>query len=395
MSTRPSLLFYCQHSVGLGHLTRSYALCAGLAEWFRVVLVCGGPVPDDIEPPAGVEIVPLPPLGVGAGARFVSHDARFTLERAWELRAERLLETLGTVRPAVVFVELFPFGRAKFARELVPLLEHARAAGAMTACSLRDILVTARANQERHDERAARLANEHLDAVLVHSDPRFARLEDTFGAFGELRVPVRYTGFVVRGAERAPAAAREPHVLVSAGGGLVGEPLLRTAIEAHDALHARTGLRMRAIAGPLMPDAAWQHLRQMVSGRPGLELVRSVPDLGAELRSAAVAVSQAGYNTTLEVVRSGAPALVVPYATEEEDEQSRRAGRLERLGALRVLPSDELDPARLADEVERLRDFTPTRPAIDLDGVRGTCRALWDLIRGDDVPAPLVTVSSP
>ena len=62
---RPSLLFYCQHSVGLGHLMRSYALCAELAHRFRVVLVCGGPLPDGIAPPRGVEVVALPALGVG------------------------------------------------------------------------------------------------------------------------------------------------------------------------------------------------------------------------------------------------------------------------------------------------------------------------------------------
>ena len=210
MTVRPPLLFYCQHSVGLGHLTRSYALCAHLAEWFRVVLVCGGSLPEEIDPPPGVEIVALPPLGVGAGSRFVSHDPRFTVERAWAVRGELLLRTLRTLRPGVVFVELFPFGRAKFARELVPLLELAREGGAMTACSLRDILVTGRDNQAGHDERACRLANAHLDAILVHSDPRFARLEETFAPAGELTVPVRYTGFVVGNGLPRRRGARAP-----------------------------------------------------------------------------------------------------------------------------------------------------------------------------------------
>ena len=84
------------------------------------------------------------------------------------------------MQPAVVLVELFPFGRAKFARELVPLLEAARAAGAFTACSLRDILVSGRDDQRALDDRARALADAHLDAVLVHCDPRFARLEETF-----------------------------------------------------------------------------------------------------------------------------------------------------------------------------------------------------------------------
>ena len=56
---KPALLFYCQHSVGLGHLMRSYALCDRLAERFRVVLIAGGQLPEGIAPPPGVEIVAL------------------------------------------------------------------------------------------------------------------------------------------------------------------------------------------------------------------------------------------------------------------------------------------------------------------------------------------------
>ena len=384
---RPPLLFYCQHSVGLGHLTRSYALCAHLAEWFRVVLVCGGTLPDEIDPPPGVEIVALPPLGVGAHSRFISRDPRFTVERAWAVRGELLLRTLRTVRPAVVFVELFPFGRAKFARELVPLLELAREASAMTACSLRDILVTGRDDQAGHDERACRLANAHLDAILVHSDPRFARLEETFGPADRLTVPVRYSGFVVSPARSRP---RERRVVVSAGGGLVGEPLLRTAIEAQ---RIGTGLPMRAIAGPLMPDGDFQRLRARAAGVADLELMRSVPDLAAELSGATAAVSQAGYNTTLETVRAGVPALVVPYTTAAEDEQLRRARRFERLGALRVLAS--LEAEILAREIRRLEDFMPATPAVDLDGGRGACQELWRLMRADPRPAVLLTAASP
>jgi predicted glycosyltransferase len=388
--SRPPLLFYCQHSVGLGHLTRSYALCARLAEWFHVVLVCGGTLPEEIMPPPGVEVVPLPALGVGPGSRFVSHDPRLSVERAWAVRGELLLRTLRAVQPAVVCVELFPFGRAKFARELVPLLEQARGDGAMTACSLRDILVTGRADQAAHDERACRLANAHLDAVLVHSDPRFARLEETFGPVDRLEVPVRYTGFVLGAAPRP--VTREPRVVVSAGGGLVGEPLLRAAIEAQ---RIGTGLPMRAIAGPLMPEEAFQRLRIAAAGVPGLELLRSVPSLAAELAAASAAVSQGGYNTTIEIVRAGVPALVVPYVTDEEDEQLRRARRLERLGALRVLDPARLEPVGLAREIARLPAFEPTRPAIDLDGGRGTCRELWELARDELRPAALSTGASP
>jgi predicted glycosyltransferase len=369
---RPTLLFYCQHSVGLGHLMRSYALSARLAQRFRVVLVCGGTLPDGIAPPPGVEIVPLPALGVANG-RFGAEHPRFTVERAWAERA-RLIEAAFTrTRPSVVLVELFPFGRAKFAREIVPLLEAARRAGALTACSLRDLLVTRRSDQAEHDARACALANTWMDAVLVHSDPRFARLEDTFGAAGRLAVPVHYTGFVV--ADGGEAVPRGSHVLISAGGGRVGAPLMRAALAAQ----AIARLPIRLIAGPLAPAEDWAALHAAAAGRPGVELVRSVGDLRSELARAAASISQCGYNTALEVVRARVPALVVPYATPEEDEQTRRARRLERLGALRVLPPAELSPDRLAAELRALRDFKPAPTALDLDGAATTTALLSEL----------------
>jgi predicted glycosyltransferase len=352
---KPALLFYCQHSVGLGHLMRSYALCEKLADRFRVVLLCGGELPQGITPPDNTEIVALPPLGVKPGEGFGSGDPRYTTEDAWAIRAQRIHEALRRTRPKVVLVELFPFGRAKFARELVPLLEAARDQGAFTACSLRDILVSTRSNQREHDDRAATLANAHLDAVLVHCDPRFARLEETFKPAEPLTIPVHYTGFVTK--RNDAKRERGDHIVVSAGGGRVGAPLLKAAIEASQ------GHAMRAIAGPLMPQADYDELRDTAPAN--VELIRSVPDLAAELSRAKASISQCGYNTALDLLRTRVPALVIPYATPEEDEQTRRARRLEQLGVLQVA-------THINGDLPRLLDFTPTPTTLDLDGAATT-----------------------
>src|SRR3954470_10699331 len=137
MSERPTVLFYCQHSLGLGHLVRSFALAGALAARFRVVLLNGGRLPRGVPLPAGVEVESLPPLGMDVDGTLVSEDRRRSPERALELRRERMLALHAELRPAVVLVELFPFGRKKFAPELLPLLEAARAAGALTVCSPR------------------------------------------------------------------------------------------------------------------------------------------------------------------------------------------------------------------------------------------------------------------
>jgi predicted glycosyltransferase len=379
---RPALLFYCQHSVGLGHLVRSFALAAALAEQFRVVLLCGGRVPASLSPPPGVELVPLPALGIGSNGAFTSHDARLTVEDARVVRREAILRTFRSLRPDAVVVELFPFGRAKFAAELMPLLEEASSGAGgrpLVACSLRDILVGRRADQARHDERACSIANRYFDAILVHADPGFVRLEDSFGMRSRLRVPVHYTGFVQPGGRPQPLR-REPRVVVSAGGGRVGEALLTAAAHASAAVARETGLRMTMIAGPFLPEPAWRRVRAMARREGELELLRSVPDLGAELRSASASISQCGYNTAIEILSARVPALVVPFATEEEDEQTARARRLAALGAVRVLDPKRLAPDVLAAEARGLLGFRPRWPGLDLEGARGTSRLLSELL---------------
>src|SRR5262249_50980262 len=181
---RPSLLFYCQHSLGIGHLVRSLAIAAGLAEHFRVVFLNGGPLPKGTTPPAGVEIVSLPPLGLDPeGHGLVSRDRRRSVDRVQQSRRRTILATMEVVRPRVVLIELFPFGRRKSADELIPLIEMARSAlspRSLIVCSLRDILVGRGADQQKHDDRAAVVANKYFDAIVVHADPKFARLEESF-----------------------------------------------------------------------------------------------------------------------------------------------------------------------------------------------------------------------
>jgi predicted glycosyltransferase/Ser/Thr protein kinase RdoA (MazF antagonist) len=382
-SGRPSLLLHCQHAVGLGHLTRSLALAGALSQRFDVVVLSGGKVPRHVSVPPGVELVQLPPLARDRQGRLVSADRRRTVERANVLRRRAILQAVALRRPAVVVVELFPFGRRAFTGELLTLIEAARSLPdpALVACSLRDILVGRGEKQRAFDERACGIANSHLDAILLHADPRFARLEESFRPRTPLRVPVHYTGFVSAAREPAPEAnVRAQRVVVSVGGGSVGMPLLRAAVDAQPVLRRTCGLTMRVIAGTFLAEESWDELRASAAGREGLELRRSVPDLSAELRGAAVSVSQCGYNTALEVLRARVPAVVVPYAAPGEDEQARRAGRLADLGGMRALPPGDLDAGALVREIRALVGTDPPELDLDLDGARTSVEVLWSLL---------------
>jgi predicted glycosyltransferase len=377
--TRPGLLLYCQHSLGLGHAVRSFALAASLAERFRVVVACGGELPDGFTPQEDVELAELPSVSAAADGALVSRGPG-SLGEARRRRRRRLLAIFRSLRPAALVVELFPFGRRRFADELLPLLEAADSATPrpVVVSSVRDILVGRGDDQQAHDTLACAIANRYLDAVLVHSDPGFTRFEESFRPAIPLRVPVRHTGFVVPDlGDTGPARVREARVVVSAGGGRVGGPLLRAAAGAGPMLAPE--LRVEIYAGPFLPDEDWQALRRTVNGAPGVELHRFAPDLGARLVSASASVSQCGYNTALELLRARVPALVVPFAEGREDEQTLRAARLEQRGALRVLPSDRLEPEILAHEIQALLEFRPRPVDLDCGGAATSAAVLADL----------------
>lgn len=372
--TRPSLLFYCQHSVGMGHLMRSLALARGLGARADVTLAVGGNVPR-IARVDGVRVVALPPVGLDDNGALVSRDRRRRLDRALEMRRTMLLETYRTLRPHAVVIELFPFGRHKFAPELEPLLSEARGDNQrpLVCCSLRDILISRNTSQAHHDARATRMLAAYFDCVLVHSDPAFARLEESVGSGMRMPVPVHYTGFVHerRQPDRRPQVP-PGSIVVSAGGGLVGEPLLTAALLAQSLVPRGVRRPMTIVAGPFLPGAALGRLRRLAERVPDGTVRRSVADLAGELRHAAASISQCGYNTAMDVIESRVPALVVPFGDAGEDEQLKRARRLQALGVLRVLPPSELSPARLASEIVALASFRPAATTLNLRGAERT-----------------------
>jgi predicted glycosyltransferase len=189
---------------------------------------------------------------------------------------------------------------------------------------------------------------------------------------------VYYTGYVAPARAAEQQAERGEHLLVSAGGGIVGEALFRTALQARALL--RKPLPMRIIAGPFLPEPQWQALQQAAQAMAGIELLRQVPDMVAEMRRARASISQYGYNTALDIVVSGVPALVVPYATKTENEQSQRAARVAELGALRHLAADALDAQSLARAIEALLAFQPRAAALKLDGAAVSAQHLHGLV---------------
>jgi predicted glycosyltransferase len=93
-----------------------------------------------------------------------------------------------------------------------------------------------------------------------------------------------------------------------------------------------------------------------------------------------VSVSQAGYNTVLDILGARTHAVLVPFAAERETEQLVRAERLAELGAAELVREAELSPRSLAAAIERAAARDPATVAIDTDGAMHSARAIVAMI---------------
>ncbi len=378
MSAR--VLIHVQHLLGTGHLRRAAAVARALADCgLAVELMSGG------FPVAGIDFgrVKVTQLSPARAAdvtfkRILRADDQ-PIDEAWKAaRRAAVLARFDDFAPDVVMTELFPFGRRMFAFELMALIEaaHAGPKRPLILASLRDVLT--RSDDRRKSAESVARAIRFYDRVLVHGDPALIALEASFPAAPRLGGRLVYTGYVA-GPPTPPVAdqAGEGEIVVSAGGGAVGGRLLGAAIAARARLSgagAPEGSRTwRLLAGGNLPAAEMAALVRAAG--PGLIVEPARVDFPGLLRRCHLSVSQAGYNTVVDLLCAGARAVLVPFAAGGETEQAMRAQALAACGRAQVVAEAELTPARLADAIIR-ESASPPPPAspVRLDGANESAR---------------------
>lgn len=377
------IMIYSQHVLGIGHFFRSMEIAKALCG-HEVLFVEGGEPIAGLVPPDHVKRVFLPPLMMDA--EFTKMETRTgELEEIKQHRTAVLVEAYFRFSPHVFMTELFPFGRKQFRFELVPLLDEIteRRRSTRVVCSLRDILVEKR-NQAQYEEGVLSVLNRCYDMLLIHSDPRLTRLEETFASAGRIGIPIRYTGFVVRTPPSPMKSPAHRTVVVSSGGGKVGVDLLESTMRAFRGM-SQEDLRLRVFVGPFMDRHDRDKLERLAASDERITLCPFSLDFLSELAEAELSVSMAGYNTCMDILSIGVKALVHPFAQNRE--QAMRAAKLQELGIVKVLESLEEDEVRRRIR-ETLEEQQPVKgESLDLAGAANTARLLEEFFRFSGRPS--------
>ncbi|WP_262027483.1 glycosyltransferase [Microvirga sp. Mcv34] len=371
------VLIAVTHLLGAGHLTRASALARAFARKGHATTLVSGGTPARAAVPESVTFVQLPPVRtVGTDFKTLLGEDLAPVDQAYfDKRRALLLETLEAARPDILITELFPFGRRVLADEFSALLDAARhmSPRPLVLSSIRDILVPS--------SKASRLAETHervlrdYDAVLVHGDPTLAPLEASWPVDERIRPLIRYTGYVDENETPMPAVHRHG-IIVSGGSSAAGLPLYRASLAAARTIADRP---WRILVGRGVAEAEFLDLQASAPAHVTVERAR--PDFRALLSGAELSVSQAGYNTVVDLLRCGVPSILVPFEAGHETEQRLRAERLAALGLAEMVPEAELSVQSLEGAVRRGLARPPSpAPAIALDGAVRTVAAVENLV---------------
>jgi predicted glycosyltransferase/nucleoside-diphosphate-sugar epimerase len=382
----PRILLYSHDTFGLGHLRRNLAIAGRVScalPGVSLLLLSGSQAVQQFVLPLGADIIKLPSVTKLGHEQYVAQGLSVTPAEVLALRRGLILETVMSFKPDLLLVDHAPLGMRG---ELRPALEYVRAnlPESRVVLGLRDILDEPTVVCRTWREQAVYAALETFyDRLLIYGVPEVC---DPIGAYelpASVAARTSFCGYIRRDDPIAPAeevrreiglGADDPLVLVTAGGGGDGMPLLEAYVQA--LCLGPVGWTSLMVTGPFMPDAERGRLEERCCGLPSVIIRPFERDVPSLMHAADAVVTMGGYNSLCEVTGSGTRALVIPR-TSPRTEQLLRGQAFARLGLVDLLLLEHATPADLReavrDAIAHKRDW------------RGECQAWQPCMAGGSV----------
>jgi predicted glycosyltransferase len=368
---RPRLLYYCLSLVGIGHLTASLHIIKELLNDFDIDLIYGGIDYSGFPEHDGFRVLQLPALLLNNSGELYAPEKSDHIETVWQLRQDCIHEFVSSSYQGVI-VEFYPFGRRRFKREIRSLIKHVQSlSGEIPVFSqVREVLVSSDLDSE---QKILDIINAEIHTVLVRGDPDIISLDETFSLTSQLGERLFYAGYISPPAPKE-SPVRGNSILVSQGGGNVGQQLLSASVQVASLL---PDYRFLIATGSGASPADINYLQSLVQS-PNVSIVPFLTDFRSHLLTSALSINMGGDNTLLDMIATQTPSLAFPYPGNTE--QALRIEKLAKNGWVTQLKESDLNPNAFKHQIlSALSKPYPTTP-INLNGAANICQKVKEII---------------
>jgi len=370
----------------MGHTRRQLAIARAITaadDRVDALMITGNPEAAQLRQPPRTDLITLPTVAKDRRGQYVPRRQGCGLDGLLALRERMISAALPAYDPHLLVVDKVAGGLRD---ELLSALRSLRTAGhSRIVLGLREVLDDpATVRQEWQAARTPQLIRDFYDEVWVYGDPTIFDPVREYGWAHDIADKVSYLGYLGPADPDGPGLdsthrsvpPREPYVLCQLGGGQDGYRLAETFVRA-DLPAGHLGI---VLTGPYLSAAERDRLQ--IAAGPRIRIVDFVSNAEDFVAGASAVVSMAGYNSTVELLATSLPVLLVPREVPRT-EQLIRAERLAAVGCVDLVRIASLTPAGvgawLSEAVSRPE---VERSDVDLAGLERIPESMLRLVEG-------------
>mgnify|MGYP002621776854 CR=1 FL=1 len=357
------IAFLTQYLYGLGHSNRVKLIAEEVGKTHDVVVIN-----QLFQPPLKYSVPQVSFLEDSRPPEGKSVAAYVHNENLQNYRFKRFIETLDKYKVKMLVSEGFPFCRHQSAAELFKCFDECKKRNIKILVSIRDFPW-----DDPHENPIKDWVNRtqnlickyYVDKVLVHGDPDIlplssdrTRYANPHQIIDQIKDQLVYTGYVCDDTIKKHEQENN-FIYVSTGlnkeeGMLLFKQITKIAHKFPDYTF-------------IMPVAN-RYMKTKRSVKDNMVFVEYIPNLGHKIQKCAAFITYGGYNTTMEIIKGGVPAIVIPRQDGHKLEQFVRAYTFEPYGFFKVL--NNLEFHKLESTLKYILNNKPKPFKFDLDGTR-------------------------
>jgi predicted glycosyltransferase len=296
------------------------------------------------------------------------------------LRKKEWIKILDTNDVKLIICEGFPFCRHQFSHEYFSFFEEAKKRGIKLIISARDFPWD-EPHQDSLQDWVAYTQNivckYYTEKVLIHGDPNYlplvsdrVRMNNPSEVIQHLSDKIIYTGYVCN-EKIKPHKKTNNNIFVSTGlnkeeGMLIFKEITKIADQFPEYKF-------------IMPIANRYLKNIKTKTKNNVVMVPYIKDMYKLLSSCALYITYGGYNSTMEILKSNIPAIIIPRTDGEKLEQFVRAYTFESYNFFKVVSKSEfIKLPKVINECLTDKKF-PIKNNINLQGVKRSADAIREI----------------